>query len=283
MILFKTGESLRNHLQKIRKKGASIGFVPTMGALHQGHISLISRSRSENSHTVCSIFVNPTQFNNAEDFAKYPITVSSDIDKLEAGGCDILFLPSVEEIYPPGHEKKQYDLGFLETVLEGSFRPGHFQGVCEVVDRLLGMVEPHVLYLGRKDYQQCMVLSKLLEITKSPTRIVICDTMRETDGLAMSSRNARLSEQERIQAVEIYKTLQYLKANLQPGPLAFLKETAANHLREKGFLVDYVDIADARNLNLIDHWNGYTPLVGLIAAFLNKVRLIDNDSIFSID
>jgi pantoate--beta-alanine ligase len=247
-----------------------------MGALHAGHISLIEECKRENAVTVCSIFVNPTQFNNPADFEKYPITIESDIDKLEAAGCDILFLPSVTEIYPPGMSKSHYDLGYLETVLEGHYRPGHFQGVCMVVDRLLSIVQPTMLYLGQKDYQQCMVISKLVALKNFDTTIRISATIRETDGLAMSSRNVRLNEQERKQALNIYAAMNMIKNEMVPGKLQALKEKATRFLTEHGFKVDYVDIANAKNLALLEEWDGRQKVVVLVAAYLQEVRLIDN-------
>ncbi len=276
MIIYKTVAKIAAFIRVQNNSRLNIGFVPTMGALHKGHISLIETAKNENDLTVSSIFVNPTQFNNASDFEKYPITIEADIDQLEAAGCDVLFLPSVNEIYPPGTVAPHYDLGYLETVLEGKFRPGHYQGVCQVVERLLRIVEPDKLYLGQKDYQQCMVLIKLLQLKKINTIIQIETTIRENDGLAMSSRNARLNEQERKHAVKIFETLMMVKKELQPGNLEPLKQKGAEFLNRHQFKVDYVEFADARNLQIIDHWDGNTPLVVLIAAYLGDVRLIDN-------
>ena len=276
MIIIKEALALSNLLKKRHPGNQHIGFVPTMGALHDGHISLVKQCKLENDITVSSIFVNPTQFNNPADFEKYPITIESDIDKLEAAGCDILFLPSVTEIYPPGKPTLHYELGYLETVLEGHYRPGHFQGVCMVVDKLLSIVQPTVLYLGQKDYQQCMVISKLVELKNFNTAIRISETIRETDGLAMSSRNVRLNEQERIQALFIYKAMIMVKNEMKPGKLGALKEKATRFLTEQGFKVDYVDIADALNLALINDWDGRQKAVVLVAAYLHEVRLIDN-------
>ncbi len=276
MILLKSAADLRRFVLNQKEKGQLIGFVPTMGALHQGHISLIERSRKECSVTICSIFVNPTQFNNPEDFKKYPITIEKDIDMLEHRGCDVLFLPDAAEIYPPGFIKLHYELGYLETLLEGKYRPGHFQGVCQVVDRLLEIVMPHKLYLGQKDYQQCMVLSKLVKDKYNDTQIIICPTLRENDGLAMSSRNLRLNSVQRQAAVEIYNTLIYLKKHLRPGSLEELKKEANRQLSSHRFKIDYIDIADAGTLSPVDTWNGQQQLVALVAAFLDDIRLIDN-------
>jgi pantoate--beta-alanine ligase len=278
MILFKRRNDLHKYLDAQRKSGVKTGFVPTMGALHQGHVSLIRKARDANDLTICSIFINPTQFNDPADFKKYPVTLENDIEKLEEAGCDILFLPSVEEIYPGGiHEKKQYDIGYLETILEGKYRPGHFQGVSTVVHLLLSIVQPDNLYLGQKDYQQCMVIKKLLELTGMDTiTIHISPTLRENDGLAMSSRNMRLDADARKQATAIYQSLTYIKEQLKPGDLGSIKKQAVTALSEKGFKVDYIEIADAENLFIVDKWDGKQKLVALAAAYLGNVRLIDN-------
>jgi pantoate--beta-alanine ligase len=278
MVLFKKATDLYKYLDAQRKDGKKTGFVPTMGALHEGHISLIKASTTTNDISVCSIFVNPTQFNDPKDFAKYPITIEKDIFMLEKAGCDVLFLPSAEEIYPATFAKQHYELGYIESILEGRYRPGHFQGVCMVVHRLLDMVKPDNLYLGQKDYQQCMVIAKLIELTSMTDRIKlnIAPTLREEDGLAMSSRNMRLSEEERKKAAAIYQSLRFIKSNLKTGNLSHLKSEVTDQLATKGFKVDYVEICDAKDLSIADEWDGYQKLVVLIAAFNNEVRLIDN-------
>ena len=279
MIIFKKTRDLHKWLEAQRLAGISIGFVPTMGALHTGHLSLIESSIKANPVTVCSIFVNPTQFNDPKDFEKYPITIEKDIELLANAGCDILFLPSVKEIYPDELSPSlKYDLGYLERILEGRFRPGHFQGVCMVVHRLLEIVMPDNLYLGQKDYQQCMVIKKLIALIGLSNAILvnICPTLREPDGLAMSSRNVRLNEDERIKATAIFRNLSFIKENLTTGDLKGLKETAFKNLSEAGFNVDYIEIADANDLSIIDDWDGQKKLVALAAAFMKEVRLIDN-------
>lgn len=277
MILFKRSADVYNYLFQQQQQGNAIGFVPTMGALHPGHISLVNYAKAANPITVCSIFVNPTQFNDSTDFDKYPATIEKDIDALEKAGCDVLFLPAVEEIYPNGTARtRQYDLGYLETVLEGKFRPGHFQGVCMVMDRLLSIIPANELYLGQKDYQQCMVIKKLVELQQFPCHINICPTQRETDGLAMSSRNMRLTPNDRQQAVTIFETLSYIKANIKPGDLTALKQSATQKLVNAGFIPDYVEIANAADLTIIQNWDGQVKTVAVVAAFLGAVRLIDN-------
>ena len=277
MILFKKASDITTWLLKSKAAGKKIGFVPTMGALHQGHTSLIQASQKTGSISVCSIFVNPAQFNDAKDFDNYPTTIEKDIDALEKAGCDVLFLPPVSEIYPAGTgNAKTYDLGYLETVLEGKYRPGHYQGVCLVVHRLLNIVPADDLYLGQKDYQQCMVIKKLVELEKLNTTIHICPTLRETSGLAMSSRNLRLTAEALEQALKIFETLSFIKTNIKPGDVTALKQTAIDKLTNAGFIVDYVEIADAANLDLINYWDGNRKLVMPAAAFLGDIRLIDN-------
>lgn len=280
MILFKTINELKKYIKARRLSGISIGFVPTMGALHSGHLSLLRASKTTTKLTVCSIFVNPTQFNDPSDYQQYPVTLEQDIRLLESENCDVLFLPSVPEIYPAGFQKKQYELGTLETSLEGKFRPGHFQGVCQVVDRLLTIVEPDWLFLGRKDYQQCMVITELIRQTGIHTRLQIVPTMRESSGLAMSSRNLRLTAQDREKATAIYHSLQCIKTNIRPGTTVGLYEAAEKILLEAGFnKIDYISIANAQSLEPIENWDGETPIVALAAAFLSGVRLIDNISL----
>lgn len=277
MILFKKAEDITGWLQNRKESGAKVGFIPTMGALHQGHISLINASKQADSISVCSIFINPAQFNDAKDFDNYPSTIEKDIDALEKAGCDVLFLPSVTEMYPAGTANaKSYDLGYLETILEGKYRPGHFQGVCLVVHRLLNIIPADDLYLGQKDYQQCMVIKKLVELEHLKTAIRICPTLREPSGLAMSSRNMRLTTYGQKQAVTIFETLTYLKENIKPGDLSVLKRNAFDNLTTAGFKVDYVEIADAADLAIVNHWDGQRKLVAVVAAFLGEVRLIDN-------
>lgn len=277
MILFKSAAALAAHAKTLQSGAKTIGFVPTMGALHNGHLSLIEESKKENDITLCSIFINPTQFNNADDFNLYPVTIEKDIELLTGVGCDILFLPSVAEMYPKDHIKKHYPLGGLEHVLEGFYRPGHFQGVSEVIDRFLTIINPDTLYLGQKDYQQCMVVKKLMEVTgrQTPTLKFVA-TRREESGLALSSRNLRLNAEEKNTALIIAQTLWFIKEALPSQPIAVIKEAAVQMLEQKGLLVDYVEVADADNLQPIEQYNSSKKTVALIAATLGSVRLIDN-------
>lgn len=275
MIINKRAKTLTHQLFSLRQRGKRIGLVPTMGALHAGHLALIEAAKNAADITVGSIFVNPAQFNNPDDFRHYPVTLEKDIEALLAAGCDVLFLPAVDEIYPPGYQKKQYALGRLENILEGRYRPGHFQGVCQAVDRLLEIVQPDQLYLGQKDYQQCMIVSELLKLTgRTTVDLRIMPTVREPDGLAMSSRNLRLNEIQRQKAVALFDALRFIKKNWPKQPAALLKEAAREELERKGFAVDYVEIADAQTLETV---NGTEkPAVALVAASLDNVRLIDN-------
>lgn len=278
MILFKTVSDLQKHLQKIKADNKTIGFVPTMGALHNGHLSLIKRAQETCGTVVCSIFVNPTQFNNSKDFEKYPVTIDNDIYLLEKQGCDILFLPSEKEIYPDGKElKEHYDLGFIESILEGEFRPGHFQGVCQVVDRLLDIVQPDYLFLGQKDYQQVMVLRKMIELKNHPVQIIVGDTLREPSGLARSSRNLRLNAEGKEKSTAIYKALLYIKENIAFTGINELKQHAAEMLMNSGFQpIDYIAVCNAATLKPVEQYDPAIPSVALIAAFMGDVRLIDN-------
>lgn len=251
--------------------------MPTMGALHSGHITLLERSKKEAGLTVCSIFVNPTQFNDLKDYEKYPVTIEEDIRKIEAAGTDVLFFPDLNTLYPEGTLLlEQYPIGYLETVLEGEFRPGHFQGVCQVMNRLLRIINPHKLFMGQKDYQQLLIVQQLLNTMNADTALIVCPTLRESSGLAMSSRNMRLTETERKNAGNIFHTLNYIKENLRAGELDSLKSEAKSLLLQNGFTIDYAEIADADDLTLLNNWDGHQQLVALVAVFIRDVRLIDN-------
>ena len=279
MIICKKPGVLQDILIKKKKMADRTAFVPTMGALHAGHLSLVQEAKKQNQIVVCSIFVNPTQFNDPEDFKKYPVTLEKDILMFEGSGCDVLFIPSVHDIYPDGtNNLKHYELGFMETVLEGKFRPGHFQGVCQVMHRLLEIVLPDNLYLGQKDYQQCMVIKKLTGLIgfNDKIKVNVCPTLREKDGLAMSSRNSRLPSDDRIKATTISAALRYIKETMQAGDTKQIKSEAKEMLLQKGFRIDYIEIADVDTLEPVENWNGKRKVVALVAAFLNSVRLIDN-------
>lgn len=277
MIIYKQAEPLLRYLEKLKSNHQSIGFVPTMGALHNGHISLLKKSKSTTAVTVCSIFINPTQFNDSSDFQKYPVTIEEDIKAIEAVDCDILFLPPVNELYPAGlNGLEEYELGYLETILEGKYRPGHFQGVCQVMKRLLETVQPDKLFMGQKDYQQSIVIKRLLNKLYPQSEMVICATVRENNGLAMSSRNLRLNAQQKTDAGIIYQTLQFIKKTIGRGDLSILKRKGIEMLQPYTTSIDYVEIAEADSLKLVEKWDGKTPVIALIAVFMGDVRLIDN-------
>ncbi len=278
MVIFKTAATLQKYLQEQREKNRAIGFIPTMGALHEGHLSLIERAKNDHTLTVCSIFLNPTQFNNKTDFDKYPVSTDEDIALLLKTECDVLLLPAVEEIYPDGIEEvKTYDFGYLDTILEGAKRPGHFKGVGQVVGRLLDIVQPDTLYLGQKDYQQCMVINALKNILSlNGLTINICPTLREADGLAMSSRNRRLTEPNRKQAAAIYQCLVSIQAKKDTANFSIVQKECIDLLNDKGFVTEYVVLANADSLQAMDNYQTDVPMVALIAASIGEIRLIDN-------
>ena len=279
MNIIRQAAELNDRLNSIRNNRKAIGFVPTMGALHSGHVSLINASKANTAVTVCSIFVNPVQFNDPKDYEKYPNTIEKDLEILQEAGTDIVFIPPVSEVYAGGTKSlERYDLGYLESILEGHYRPGHFQGVSQVMARLLKIVLPDELFMGQKDYQQCMVIQKLLHLIQLDQQITlhVCPTVREENGLAMSSRNLRLNDQERQKAVGISRALEFAKNEIAPGDLTRLEIEATTLLTGSGFKVDYFEIARADSLELINVWDGQTKLVALTAVFLNQVRLIDN-------
>lgn len=263
----------------ILHKSRSVGFVPTMGALHAGHRSLLARARADGHLSVVSIFVNPTQFNDPEDFRKYPVSLGADIQLLEEAGCDALLLPSVEEVYPEGTAQTQaYNFGALEAVLEGAQRPGHFRGVGQVVARLLEMVKPQALYLGKKDYQQCLVITDLVRQMGLEKEVVVhlCPTVREPDGLALSSRNRRLTEPQRALAGTIYQCLVQIQTKRGSADFSIVQKECEELLRARSFEPEYVSLADAQTLEVVDEYENGRPLVALIAARIGSVRLIDN-------
>lgn len=276
MKIFNTIADSKTFLQKEKLSGRSIGFVPTMGALHQGHLLLLQQSQRENDITVCSIYVNPIQFNNKEDLLKYPRNIQDDIAKLESIGCDVLFAPNDNEMYPT-EVTKTYDFDGLDKTMEGQFRPGHFNGVAVVVKLLFEILEPHKAYFGLKDYQQLAIVKKMVEIEKMDVEIIPCEIIRESDGLAMSSRNRRLTEQERLVATAIFQNLKMLRSDFLKLKITDLKSRAIDNINMvEGFTVEYLEIVDAENLMPVTELQSDQKLVACVAAFLGKVRLIDN-------
>ncbi|MCK5776361.1 MAG: pantoate--beta-alanine ligase [Bacteroidales bacterium] len=274
MKIFETIKQIQLYIETAKVKGESIGFVPTMGALHQGHMSLVQAARKENDLVVVSIFVNPIQFNNPDDLDKYPRTLEQDSAMLKAEGCDAIFYPSVAEMYPE-KVSKDYDFGALAGVLEGACRPGHFNGVGIVVKKLFDIVAANKAYFGKKDFQQLAIIRKLVQLENIPIEIVACDTMREKDGLAMSSRNRRLSKEERDVAPIIYQTLKMVKKGMGHKTPKELEELAIEAL-QPDFKVEYFKLADGHSLQAISSWGDTNYPVALVAAFLGDVRLIDN-------
>jgi len=280
---FSTIREISGFLSAIRSKGLSVGFVPTMGALHEGHLALVRRSLAENDRTVCSIFVNPLQFNNREDLEKYPRNVAVDMKMLAETGCDAVFNPETPEMYPE-HDAPApvIDLGMLDKVMEGRFRPGHFKGVAVVVRKLFRIVRPDRAYFGKKDFQQLVIIRYLVEKEKLPVSIIACETVREPDGLAMSSRNLRLSIAERMLAPRIYQVLRKAREKAGKVPVRDLKEWAVKKITETPeFRVEYFEIGDRESLLPIENWKSRNRAVAFVAVFLGDIRLIDNLELFS--
>lgn len=279
LYLFKSEKHLAPFLKKKRIEGKKIGFVPTMGALHRGHISLIEKAKDECEIVVCSIFVNPTQFNNAKDLEKYPRTIEHDMEMLLKADCSVLYLPASQEIYPEGKpELKNYDLGYYDKVLEAAFRPGHFQGVANVVYRLMKKVNPAVLYLGQKDFQQIQVIRKMIELENFQTKIEVCEIVRELSGLAMSSRNVRLNEEAWNNAAVISQTLFFLKEKRNEfSSVKALREEGIKRLKKiPDSIVEYLEICDAETLRPVEIIVKGKLTIILTAIWINGVRLIDN-------
>lgn len=261
---------------QMRREGRLIGFVPTMGALHEGHMTLIARAKEECGAVCASIFVNPLQFNNPEDLRHYPRQLEADSRLLEQAGCDMLFFPDEETIYRD-HLPRKYDLGGLDEVLEGPSRPGHFQGVVNVVERLFHYVRPDLAYFGEKDRQQVAVISQVARTLRWPERIVTCATERALDGLALSSRNQRLSPAERAIAPVLYRGLQAMAGVAFQVPISEARTAGEEVLRtEPAVRLDYLTIADPLTLRPLEDWGGREEAVALVAAWIGPVRLIDN-------
>jgi pantoate--beta-alanine ligase len=277
MLLFTQVIELQNYLEQQRKLKKKIGFAPTMGALHEGHLSLVEKANKECGVSVVSIFVNPTQFNDPKDLEKYPRTPEKDAALLETVNCDVLFMPSVEEIYPPGQDLTiKLDFKQLEKVMEGEFRPGHFAGMATVVNRLLDIVKPDNLYMGQKDYQQQAIVRDMLRQQNSKITLKMCPTLRESDGLAMSSRNVRLTPRMREAAPVIFQTLTAAKKALKSYNSALVKGTAFQKLEAAGLRPEYFEIVDGNTLMSVRNFEGSNFIVACTAAFAGDVRLIDN-------
>ena len=276
MKLIQTVKELKAQLDVLRKEGKQIGLVPTMGALHDGHASLVRRAVAENDVVVVSDFVNPTQFNDQNDLIKYPRTLEADCALLEKEGAHIVFAPSVEEVYPEP-DTRQFSYAPLDTVMEGKYRPGHFNGVCQIVSKLFMMVEPHRAYFGEKDFQQLAIIREMVKQMQFPLQIVGCPIVRESDGLALSSRNARLSVEERQQALNISKTLfasvDFSKTHTVAETQAFVEESIA---KADGLELEYFEMVDGLTLQKVNNWEDTDYIVGCITVYCGEVRLIDN-------
>ncbi|GHV20811.1 pantothenate synthetase [Clostridia bacterium] len=280
MKLLKTVSELQAILTEERKNGRSIGFVPTMGALHQGHIELIKQSAAENDISVVSIFVNPTQFNDKNDLLKYPRTLDADCELMLSTGTTLVFAPSVEEIYPEP-DTRQFGFGTLESVMEGQFRPGHFNGVAQVVSRLFDIVKPDRAYFGEKDFQQLAIIRALVKQLNLNIEIIAHPIVRESDGLALSSRNIRLTSDQRKNAVIISQTLFESKAKKERFPVTEIKQEVIEKINAvPEFQVEYFDLVDRDSLQTINDWKDSEHIVGCIAAYAGNVRLIDNISYY---
>ncbi len=264
------------YVLSLKKQGLILGFVPTMGALHSGHLSLIEKSCRENNQTACSIFINPIQFNNKEDFEKYPVQFEKDIEMLRQSGCDLVFIPSVAEMYPQP-STDVYDFGMLGKVMEGEFREGHFNGVAIVVKKLLDIIQPERAYFGEKDFQQLQIIKHLVKTKHISVEIIPCPIIRENDGLAMSSRNVRLSHHEREIAPEIFRILQNCFSVIPEKSVAEVKSLFLSSISQfPEFRVDYFEIAVEETLQPVSSWLESKNVRLFVAVFLGNVRLIDN-------
>ncbi len=275
MLVCKTISELRENITHSKKEGKVIGFVPTMGALHHGHLSLVDQCNLESDITVVSIFVNPTQFNSSDDFDKYPNTLEDDLRALDQRDVDFVFLPSVADMYQE-FDAVNISFGYLEKRMEGTYRPGHFSGVGVVVSKLFNIVQPDKCFLGQKDLQQVAVIKLLVKTLNFPVKIISVPTVRESNGLAMSSRNMRLSRDERERSALVYKVLQNIKNDIQ-SKVAFesAKKTGVKELSESGFEVEYLELVDALTLNSCDY-NSDKEMALCVAVYISSVRLIDN-------
>jgi pantoate--beta-alanine ligase len=276
MKILETISGLQKELNALQAQKKTIGFVPTMGALHEGHLTLVRQCAAENDVCVVSIFVNPTQFNNKSDLENYPRTLNNDAKLLEEVNCSIIFAPAEKEIYPEP-DTRTFDFGKLGEVMEGKYRPGHFNGVAQVVSRLFDMVKPDRAYFGEKDFQQLAIIREMVKQYQIPVEIVGCPIVREADGMALSSRNMRLSKEEREKSTLISRTL--LKSCNFAGEksVAELKKWVVNQINEEPLLeVEYFDIVDASTLQSINDWDDSQYVAGCITVYCGEVRLIDN-------
>ena len=280
MEVFTTTNSIKQTLSKEMFYNKTIGFVPTMGALHEGHLALVKSAKKDCDIVVCSIFINPTQFNNVIDLENYPVTIKKDIKLLEENFCDVLFLPKTTEMYPIGLVTKQYDLNGIDKLLEGRKRPGHFDGVCTIVHKLFSIIQPNMAYFGEKDFQQVAIIKQLVNHLSLDIQIKTINTVREKNGLAKSSRNTLLNEEQRKKASYIYESLKKIKKLFGKLDCSTIKEVIMDDIKKvKGMDLDYIEIIDAHSFKPINNKNNKENAVALIAVFLGNVRLIDNLSL----
>ena len=261
----------------IKEKAAkSVGFVPTMGALHDGHISLITRCVAENDLCVASVFVNPTQFNDKADLERYPRTPEADCAMLQAAGCDVVFMPTVQEMYPK-EDTRQFNFGSLETVMEGKYRPGHFNGVAQIVSKLFDAVQPHKAYFGEKDFQQVAIIRAMVEQLNYPIQIIACPIIREESGLARSSRNTLLTDEQRKKAALIAQVLTKSTTFVHSKSVSATIDWVEEQFKDDAeFRMDYYEIVDGNSLQPVQNWEDSEFIVGCIAVYCGKIRLIDN-------
>lgn len=276
MNIFKTKKELQEYLSSAREDGKKVALIPTMGALHEGHISLIEYAKPLADILVCSIFVNPTQFNDPADLEKYPRPIEQDIQLLEAASCDILFLPAVAEMYA-NNEEWHIDLGTLDQIWEGAHRPGHFQGVTQIVYKLFTLVQPNIACFGQKDFQQVMVIDKMIQEKNLDIKLAICPIVRDEYGLALSSRNARLTSTGKKTALALSTALQYVRSHFEQKPLEVLKEDAQTILEStEGVELEYFAICETTTLSEATEIESGKKYVALVTAWVEGVRLIDN-------
>lgn len=276
MRVVKTISELKSLISGYKQENKTVGLVPTMGALHAGHKSLVDRARKENDIVVVSVFVNPTQFNNKQDLATYPRTEERDCALLEAAGCDVVFMPAVEEVYPEP-DNRQFDLGAVAEVMEGAHRPGHFNGVAQIVSKLFGFVEPDRAYFGEKDFQQIAVIRKMVQLEGFKLQIVACPIKREDDGLALSSRNVRLTAEQRQLAPNIYRVLKESCNFAKSHTVAETEKFVVDSLNALPQMeVEYYSIVDALTMQPVSDWADADSITGCITVHCGEVRLIDN-------
>ena len=275
MYIFTSKTDLQQHLATFSNE-KSIGFIPTMGALHQGHLQLIKESKKQCNTTVCSIFVNPTQFNNSTDLANYPNTLKADLEKLEKLACDIVYTPTIDDLYAKGEKAKEYDFGTLTTSMEGEFRPGHFNGMATIIEKFFNIVNPTIAFFGQKDLQQLYIVKALVKQMQSPILIEGVATVREESGLAKSSRNKLLSESAKEEASLIYNCLQYCKKNKEKGVVELNSYIQQQFLKQKNFTLEYAEFVALKTMLPIKDWEEDNKNAVSISAYHSGVRLIDN-------